>query len=73
MSIGALEHFAPPAIDRAVRVAIYSRFFETSHGLLSSGGRLGIQTIALDRAVEDPSSRVGQFLVHDVFSRIELA
>jgi len=45
VTIGALEHFAKPALLRSEKVAIYANFFDRCRSLLSPGGRLSLQTI----------------------------
>jgi cyclopropane-fatty-acyl-phospholipid synthase len=67
VSIGAFEHFAPPGLSTTERRARYAAFFAAAYDLLAPGRRLGLQTIALDNAVEDASSPVGTFFTGEIF------
>lgn len=46
ISIGAFEHFARPDMDRAAKIAAYSRFFRFCHDSLVDGGHVSLQTIS---------------------------
>jgi len=67
VSIGAFEHFAPHGSGERERLATYERFFASAHRVLRPDGRFGLQTIALDDAVEEPGSSVGEFFTSTVF------
>jgi cyclopropane-fatty-acyl-phospholipid synthase len=67
VSIGAFEHFAGPGSTTEDRITRYTAFFSRCAGWLDAGGRLGLQTIALDAAVENPDSPVGRFFTDDIF------
>ena len=45
VTVGALEHFAKPALLRSEKIAIYGNFFDRCRALLNPGGRLSLQTI----------------------------
>jgi cyclopropane-fatty-acyl-phospholipid synthase len=45
VSIGAMEHFARPEMDRTKKVACYSEFFEFCSKNLRNDGRLSLQSI----------------------------
>jgi cyclopropane-fatty-acyl-phospholipid synthase len=66
VSIGAFEHFAREDLTRAERRAVYRSFFERCAGWLVEGGRLSLQTIALEDL--DPSKApVSSFFSEAIF------
>jgi cyclopropane-fatty-acyl-phospholipid synthase len=50
LSFGAFEHFARDGMTGPQRVACYRRFFASCYEWLRPGGRVGLETIALDDA-----------------------
>ncbi|MFJ2863634.1 class I SAM-dependent methyltransferase [Kitasatospora sp. NPDC087314] len=66
VSMGAFEHFATAGMARAERLDGYARYFEACHRWLRRGGRMSLQTIAYDGAV-DGSGPVGEFVGSDIF------
>lgn len=66
VSIGAFEHFARGDLDTAERRGVYEQFFERCWTWLCPGGRLSLQSIAM----EDASGGDGpltEFLSREVF------
>ncbi|MET9550057.1 cyclopropane-fatty-acyl-phospholipid synthase family protein [Streptomyces sp. NPDC006627] len=68
ISIGAIEHFASPALGRARRVQAYRDFFSRCHAWLRPGARLSAQAIVQHH--DFPTTRQGRrdaLLLHRVF------
>lgn len=48
VSVGAFEHFARPAMDKAQKIAAYRTFFEICHAHMAPNALLSLQTIVWD-------------------------
>jgi cyclopropane-fatty-acyl-phospholipid synthase len=66
VSIGAFEHFARSDLDTAARRGIYGDFFERCWAWLRPGGRLSLQSIAMEDASGDDGP-ITEFLSREVF------
>ncbi|MGI8752452.1 MAG: class I SAM-dependent methyltransferase [Acidimicrobiales bacterium] len=66
VSIGAFEHFARGDLDTAERRQVYEQFFERCWTWLRPGGRLSLQSIAMEDA-SGGDGPVTEFLSREVF------
>ncbi|MEW5421681.1 class I SAM-dependent methyltransferase [Amorphus sp. 3PC139-8] len=48
VSVGAFEHFARPAMDKAQKIEAYTKFFEICHANLMPNALVSLQTIVWD-------------------------
>lgn len=59
VSVGAIEHFARPEMNRAEKLECYSDFFDFCSRNLGDGGRLSLQSIVwMDIAAENEVARL---------------
>lgn len=71
VSIGAFEHFAQGDLDTAERRRVYEQFFERSWTWLRPGGRLSLQSIAMED-VSGGDGPLTEFLSRQVFPESSL-
>jgi cyclopropane-fatty-acyl-phospholipid synthase len=69
ISIGALEHFAPPSYDAERRISVYRDFFRRCASWLKPGGRLSLQTISYGSMKPEEASK---FMQTEIFPDAEL-